>query len=334
MDWKLFRQSFWQIGSIAKLFFVQALSIYFLSNTGGFLAVAFGVRGCAARPEFFGWLLWLNLTAGFIFTFLALFPILFPRVVVEHISSDITFSVGGVRYPFMSTHPLYVLLDILLFIPAILFFWNGQTENICVFNVFYGQGWTALIVALAYPAIRLVCWFGLKIRIEARTVGNIKMPILCWYVLFVPFLIFIMVAYIESYISPRLRLASVETQTFKGGYDAHPEFHNKLVRVRGNIKRGIGKCGLFGKKDREDYPFGTVILDMGKGNGEIIVQAKNVGDVENLAFEAMSKQGQIFEAFGRLTKLPNPDKKFICGIEKLSDEPPKGGRALLEIEMP
>ena len=70
----------------------------------------------------------------------------------------------------------------------------------------------------------------------------------------------------------------------------------------------------------------------GTDNGEIMIQAKRPGQVMNL--ESEFKRGGIFEAFGRLSKLPNPEKKMLCGITKLSDDPPPGGRALLEIELP
>ena len=293
-----------------------------------------GARGCPARPEFLNWALWLSLTVGLGSAFLSTQPIFFPKVSLEQIPKELSLSISGLRYAFFSTHPLYVLLDVLLLIPALMLFWNGQTESICEFNLLWGQGWTALILASAFPLTRILCWYVLSLKIEARKIQNVWMPIAWWYLLFLPFLIFITVAYAESYIQPRLKVPVVEAQSFAGGLDAHPEFHNKIVRVRGVIKRGIAKCGLFGKKEREDFPSGTIILDLGKVNGEIIVQAKVPSMVENLSFEAASKQGQIFETFGRLSKLPNPDKKFICGIEKLPDDPPKGGRTLLEIEIP
>ena len=122
--------------------------------------------------------------------------------------------------------------------------------------------------------------------------------------------------------------------TFAGGLSKHPEFEEQIVRVQGKLVREIAKCGLFGKDPEEfDYPRGTVLLDMGKGNGQIMVQAKSVSEVKRLEIEAENKMGEIFEAFGTLSKLPNLEKKLVCGIGK-ADSEQKGGLALLEIEMP
>jgi len=52
-----------------------------------------------------------------------------------------------------------------------------------------------------------------------------------------------------------------------------------------------------------------------------------------LEIEAKNRNGQIIEAFGRLSKLPDPSKKMVCGIGK-ADSGQKGGLGLLEIEMP
>ena len=72
---------------------------------------------------------------------------------------------------------------------------------------------------------------------------------------------------------------------------------------------------------------------MGKKNGQIMVQVKKPSEVDILEAESVNKKDQIFEAFGRLTKLPNPEKRLICGIGK-ANAAQKGGLALLEVEMP
>lgn len=331
---KPFLKSFWQIISIVKIFVLQALSLYFLSYCCGLLVEAAGVRGCPAKPEALDWSLGLILMVSLGIGFLSLHPIVFPQVWHQEIAKEVSFSFTGLRYNFFSTHPSYILLDFLLLIPAFMFFWNGQSETLCEFNFAWGQGWAALFIGLFFPTLRLICWFVLGQKIYAMKVSNVWMGIAWWYIVAVPFIVFISYAYANSYIFPRLRLPVVDAQTFAGGYDKHPEFHGQLVRVRGVLKRGIAKCGLFGSKEKTDYPFGTVLLDMGKGNGEVFVQARKPYAVIVLENEAQNKQGQVFEAFGRLSKLPNPDKKMVCGIEKILDDIPKGGRALLEIETP
>ncbi len=96
-----------------------------------------------------------SLLAGF----LSFHPIIFPRVWLEEIGKELLGSKVAFRFPFFSTHPTYVLLDLLLLIPAILMFWNGQTLSLCEANGQWGQGLAALVMAIAFPALRLIFWF-------------------------------------------------------------------------------------------------------------------------------------------------------------------------------
>lgn len=331
---KVFLKGFWQVISILKIFALQSLSLFLLAYSGGLLAEVYGVRGCLPRPDFAGIFFYSMVVISIISFIVALHPIVFPRVWLEEISKEFTNSQFGIRFPFFSTHPSYILLDILLFFPALILYWNGTTETMCEFNFNWGQGFTALIVAIAFPTLRLIFWYVLGKQIYAMQARNVWLGIIWWYILMLPVIIVFSITYVKNTINPRLNITVVEVENFKGGLDAHPEYLGKLIKLRGNIKQGIAKCGLWGKKDRTDFPYGTVVLDMGEGNGEIIVQAKKPSHVLNLEAEAESKKGQVFETFGRLSKLPNPEKKMLCGISNLPDTPPTGGRALLEIEMP
>lgn len=332
MNTKTFLKSFWQVISIVKIFTLQALSLFFLSYSCGLLAEAYGARGCPPRPDSIGIIFYLTLGASVILGFLSIHPIVFPRVWLEEISKELIRSQVGFRFPFFSTHPSYILLDALLLAPALLLFWNGQSESLCAFNLQWGQGLGALIIAITFPTLRLIFWFILGKQIYAMQVKNVWLGIMWWYILTLPIIVFFSYTYVQSSILPRRGVLIVDSETFKGGLDAHPEFLDKIVRVRGKMKQGIAKCGLWGKKDRTDYPYGTVVLDMGDGNGELMIQAKKPGLVLDL--EADAQRGGTFEAFGRLSKLPNPEKKMLCGISKLSDDLLPGGRALLEVEMP
>jgi hypothetical protein len=332
MNWKPFLKSFWQVISIAKIFTLQTLSLFFLSFSWGLLAEATGSRGCPPRSDSFGIFLYLCLGFSFVFVILSVHPIVFPRIWLEEISKELVGSHFGFRFPFFSTHPSYILLDALLLVPALLLFWNGHSESMCEFNRQWGQGLAALIIALTFPTLRLIFWFILGKQIYAMQVKNVWMGIIWWYILTLPIIIFFSYTYVKSNILPRRNVQIVNSETFRGGLDAHPEFLDKIVKVRGKLKQGIAKCGLWGKKDRTDFPYGTVVLDIADGTAEIMVQAKKPSQV--LSLEADAERGGIFEAFGRLSKLPNPEKKMLCGISKLSDNLPPGGRALLEIELP
>ncbi len=166
------------------------------------------------------------------------------------------------------------------------------------------------------------------------TIDPPYIPVGWWYLIALPLAIFLTYTYMDQQVLPRLRVPVVNEKTFKGGLDKHPEFRGKIVRVQGKLVREIAQCGLFGKDPKEvPYPYGTVLLDMGKRNGQIMVQARRASEVRDLKVEAANRMNRIFEAFGRLSKLPNPDKKMICGIGKAKTSQ-KGGLALLEIEMP
>jgi hypothetical protein len=334
MDARTFLKSFWQIISIAKIFTLQTLSLFFLSYSCGLWAESAGVRGCPPRPEFLGLSFYLVSAASLGFTLAALHPIIFPGIWLQEISKELTRNQLGHRFPFFSTHPSYILLDALLFIPALILFWNGNTESLCEFNSQWGQGLAALVMAIAFPTLRLIFWFVLGKQIYAMQVKNVWLGIIWWYLLTLPVILFLCYGYVQNNIFTRMSVPVVDAETFKGGFDVHPEFADQVVRVRGIMKQSLAKCGLWGKKDRTDYPYGTVVLDMGDGNGEIMVQAKRPGHVLNLEANAVDKKGRVFETFGRLSRLPNPEKKMLCGISKLDDDPPPGGRALLEIEFP
>lgn len=332
MKARLFLKSFWQIISIFKIFAFQILSLFFLSYFFGLWAETAGTRGCLPKTEDQGFVFYFVLVIGIVLAVAALRPILFPHIWLEEISKEFSGLHQSFRFPFFSTHPSYISLDVLLFIPAIILFWNGNSESLCKYNFYWGQGFSALIIALAFPTLRLIFWYVLGKQIYAMQSQNILVGIIWWYILALPIAIFFSYIYIHNDILPRLNTPIVNSETFQGGLAAHPEFTDKIIRVRGTIKQGIAKCGLWGKIDRTDYPYGTIVVDMGEGNGEIMVQAKKHSDVQMLESEAQ-KDG-IFETFGRLSKLPNPEKKMLCGISNLDDELPPGGRTLLEIEFP
>jgi hypothetical protein len=332
MNVKTFLRGFWQTISVAKFFIFQTLSLFFVSYAVGMIAEAMGSRGCPPRPEFMGAMFYGIIIFAAVLAILSLHPIVMPGVWLQEISRDITRSKIDLRFRFFSTHPSYVLLDALLFIPALLLFWNGGTETMCEFNLEWGQGIAALVIAIAYPTLRLIFWYVLGRQIYAIEGNSVWLAITWWYILTLPVIVVFSSLYVESYIEPRRGLPVVNSETFVGGIDAQPQFRVGIVRIRGTIKQGIAKCGLWGKKDRTDYPFGTVVLDMGPGNGEVIVQVKRPGQVLDL--EAESKRQGEFETFGRLSKLPNPEKKMLCAISNLPDDPPPGGRALLEVEIP
>jgi len=338
MDPKTILRSFWQLINVVVIVGLQALSLFMISYAAALIAMGTGVRGCPARPEYFEWyglskIIVLSLI-GLCAFILSVHYIFNPSVWMQKIDKHLAFGPTHISLPFFSTHPLYVALDFLFLIPAIALFQGGRAETMCLLNREWVMGWTILLLACFYPIFRAVCWFVLNRKIEAMTIKTPWLPIIWWYIFAFPLFVFLTYTYMDKQFLPKLRVPVVNEITFKGGLDAHPEFLGKIVRVQGVLVREVAKCGLFGKDPEvTPYPFGTVLLDMGKRNGEIMVQAKKPNLVENLDVESQNKKDRIFEAFGRLSKLPDPKKRMVCGIGK-ADSKQKGGLALLEIEEP
>lgn len=334
MDARALLKSVFKLLSVIRIAGVQALCLFFLSYSAGIAAMAYGVRGCPPLPQYNTWYLWLLVLFGGAFLVVSAHYIFNPSVWMQTVNKQVALAPTDLNLPFFSTHPLYVFIDALFFIPAIAFFQSGRSETLCQFNDEWGMGWAMLFVAFFFPLFRVFCWFVLKRQISAMTIRPPLAPIVLWYAIALPILTFFTYTYMDQKVLPRLRVPVVNEKTFAGGLDKHPEFKGRIVRVQGVLSREIAKCGLFGKDpEKVPYPFGTVLLDMGEGNGQIMVQARKPRQVKNLEIEAENKMGRIFEAFGKLTKLPDPNKKLICGITKANSKQ-KGGLTLLEIEMP
>lgn len=313
---------------------VQTLAVIFVSAAFGRLALMIGARGCGASVGWYDLYFWIFLAVGLIATFISLYYIFRPSVWIVTVERRLVMSTTDASLPFYSTSPVFVFLDAVLFIPAFALLQAGRSESMCQFNSEWAFGWAFFLMAVLFPLVRTVSWFGLKRQIDARRIEIPWATLIMWWVLVVPITVYLTFTYLDKNVFPRLRVPVVNELTFKGGLKQNPRFMAGIVRVQGKLVREIAKCGLFGKDpEKSPYPSGTVLLDMGKGNGQIMVKANRPHLVDQLEIEAENKKDKYFEAFGRLTSLPNPAKKLVCGIGKADDEQ-KGGLALLEIEMP
>jgi hypothetical protein len=334
MQAKTLLKSFWQLVNVLRVAGVQFLSVFSLSFAIGHWAAGAGVRGCPAFAGSSGLFFWIALALGAVSTTIAIFYILFPAIWMQSVDRQLVFGSVDAHLPFFSTQPIYVFLDVVLLIPAIALFQAGRIEAMCQFNFDWAFGAAFLAVAVFYPILRTISWFVLKRRIEVKKIEIPWPTLIMWWILVVPLVSFVTYNYLDSQVFPRVRVPVVNEKTFKGGLEKNPKFMAGIVRVQGILVRDIAKCGLFGKDPlKYPYPAGTILLDLGKRNGQIMVKANSPSLVKMLEVEAGGRKGKLFEAFGRLSKLPNPTKKLVCGIGKASTKQ-KGGLALLEIEMP
>ncbi len=310
------------------------MSIAFGAYCIGQAAVIFGVRGCPGYGGLGNLYFWVFGLFGTVATVIAVYYIIHPAVWMLTIDKQLSFSRTDVDLPFLSTQPIYVFLDVLLILPGIALLQAGWSETMCQFNFECAFGWGFLLFSLFYPLLRVFCWYVLKRQMSARPVPIPWPTLIIFWVVAIPIVAYVTVSYLNSNVYPRLRVPVVNENTFKGGLEKNPEFADGIVRVQGKLVREIAKCGLFGKDPEvTPYPAGTVLLDMGKKNGQILVKANKPSLVDLLEVEAEGRLDKLFEAFGRLSKLPNPEKRLVCGISKADDEQ-KGGLALLEIELP
>ena len=234
MDPKTILRSFWQLINVIRIAGLQALAIFFLAYAAGILVMARGVYGCPPLPEYNNWYLWLMVLFGTVFLVVGVYYIWHPSVWLQTINKHIALAPTDLHVPFFSTHPLYVFIDAILFIPAIALFQSGRAESMCQLKSEWGMGWVLLILAFFFPIFRVFCWYVLKRRIEAMTLKKSPwMPIAWWIVLVLPLTIYSTYSYMDKQVFPRLRVPVVNEKTFSGGLDAHPEFLGKIrLRVR------------------------------------------------------------------------------------------------------
>lgn len=334
MDLKFFLGRFWQLANVIRIIGVQALSAFCIAYVLGKLAVILGVRGCPSAAGFFNYFLLVFTITGVAATIVGLYYILFPAIWLQKIDRQLVFSSSDLSVPFLSTRPVYLFLDAGMLIPAITLLIGGIGETMCQFNFEWVFGWSFLGMVFLFPVARTVSWYFLRRRIEAKHVRIPWTTLILWWILTVPAALVLSYFYYERHVSPRLRSPIVSTESFQGGFDKNPGFSTGIVRVRGKLVREVLKCGISNKAaEKLPYPASTVLLDMGPGNGQIMVKAGTVEQVELLGIEAADKVGKTLEAYGRLSSLPNLSKKNVCGLEKVATAQ-NGGLALLELELP
>lgn len=250
-------------------------------------------------------------------------------------------TIPAIEYPFVSTHPSYLLLD--LVVVGICFFIFTLTPQ--------GPGWTfeqsradALLVLGAYvPLLRLISWFILKRRPALVDTSQAWKPVALFVGLFLlPIFLLCLVLWYRLEIAEKKRMANlpvVSAQTFAGGWQAHLDlidsghFENKdglkkvtrEVRVKGIQKNSPQTC------TQGPHRFATVLIDLGEG-GEALVFRSNE-EADKLVKLTQNQEGKPIELTGRLRNLPRlsevPPWQNICGLGEL-DPPPPSGRLLLK----
>jgi hypothetical protein len=278
---------------------------------------------------------------------------LFPRVVpvswtpVFSTSNAIAVNPSwSVEYAFPTNHPSYVFIDLIV-IGFWGFFrwlmWESNDERLYEANI-----WVA--VAAIVPAWRLICWYILRRRPDARgmedAVRAAWKPVASLYVWCIgPLLAAFLAAYIYESTKSRRILAAMPTvdatsfseQTFAElrNPDIKDKEMTRLIRLRASQRSGEAQRCF----DRERRPSVAVLADFGR-HGIVIIQNERTSrddlGLETLVERAKGNAGKTIEAIGHLTRLPADReipgwrRPFFCGLERSEPRP----RWLLEESKP
>lgn len=92
-------------------------------------------------------------------------------------------------FDFLSTHPSYVLIDLLAIVFAVFYLWIGASGDFEM-PIF----WIAFGTAVAIPVLRLAAWYGLGLRIPATKDSEAYLPPLWSFLIFVSILLLVIFA--------------------------------------------------------------------------------------------------------------------------------------------
>ena len=245
------------------------------------------------------------------------------------------------EYLFASTHPSYVFVDLLscAFWWFVRWLWSEGWEE----RAF--QGTILLVMSLAIPAIRLLAWYGLRLRprVDANTKEELRSswkPVAILYGLFGAIAIVCAAFIIPSELRDRreradreAKLTVLDAASWHGalsfGELRDPGKTNapvtRVVRLRG-IQKSVEATGCGNKP--EEISFATVVATVGRD--DILIFTSTAPS--DLIRRAAGNEGKRIEAIGRLGPMPDepPSWKKFCRLEDL----PRRPRWLFEEEKP
>lgn len=319
-----------RVANLCQLYVASFISIFCFGTFGGILAARYGYHGCAPQLDKFDGsydFIWLGvglLLAGWVVK-----TIIFPKFkrLNRSIDNDGLGYGEYERVSFASTHPSYVLLDVLLLPVFYLIYSIAANDVRCSFLQENVRGSIVLLLAIALPVFRLFVWYGLRRQIsDTEAVKEAPKALIPLYIIIAPIFIMMAVLYVQMFTFPQWRAPVADAKTFVGGLNSHPEFRDVVVRLKGVQKSEPFECNKF----NGEFACATVLVDVGEG-GEVLVKVCGI-EQQDLVKQARGNVGKPFETFGKITPIDSK-KKDLCGLETLS-KAPLGGRYLLETELP
>lgn len=249
-------------------------------------------------------------------------------------------TIPEVEFPFASTHPTYIIADMVMIPAAYLLLMLSESATGCSYRPIISGDRFALCLSVAIPLVRLFGWYVLGKRPPPKSLVGAHKPvlILCG-ILALPVVILCNLWWKEDRVRKLTPIA--DAGTLAGGLAAHPELTGKVVRLRGTLLRAEVKQCVCRAKDECTYA--EMPLSLGPDQ-EVVVQAVAT-DVWDLKKKAQGARGTAFETFGRLQPYPPgsdaaaqrrpPGKQPppTCGASDYGPAP-AAGRSLLIVEYP
>lgn len=171
-------EGFYKIPSALKILLIELVAVFFFSVTLAGLITAIRPGIFPLFTELDGFEDWIMALVGPIFMAWALYDIFRPRVKEQ--TWGIFFRVS---FRFCSTHPSYVLIDLLTAAFAMGFVWLGMVGKFETTIL-----WVVLATASFFPVLRLASWYILGRKISGLEIRDAYKPALWVFCMF--FLIF------------------------------------------------------------------------------------------------------------------------------------------------
>lgn len=310
-------------GSLAKLLMMELIMVFFLAAAYAEIRRRFGAHGCPPEAGAVDWQTFALLAVGLYGFYWVFFKqIFFAKTIVDQ-------TVGGpFPFSFLTTHPSYVAIDLITVGVAAIARYAGGTVEVgeCVNTHGWLLGGFAFALACAIPLTRLFCWYVLGQRTWPRLQTPERRSAWKPVAFFCAVLALPAALAIHWALQDRLADANwpvADEATLAGGLAAHPDYDDRVWKVRGKIKwERVSRCACEGAAACSQ---GEMMLDLGAG-GEVLIRTGYAGGVRNLIADTEGRVGQIYVRNGRLHKLPNAKAKLCRDY----GPPPPAGRALLE----
>ena len=326
--------------NVIQIIFVEYLAIMLLASVVATLMARRGILGC---PPDLGYALGLFQIVVGILGLVAfgwsVIGILRPRELPQMAFHRLIVSVGNVNlqiptkeagaYLFPTSHPSYALVELtflgMLFLPAYIFGLRPSYVG-CELQWFYAQAWTFVALGLFFPGLRLLAWYGLRLRPPTSAVRDAHIATYIPLAIVLPVILFI----VGGVMGPQLIARTVDGARFAGGLAAHPDYEGRSLKMRGVLAAEPVLCGC--QRDRATVcRVATSRLDLGPG-GDVIVRgiSEYGNDLRDLARRGIGREVSIYGLLTAQAPVPYKTAYETCSADPF---PRTAGRPRAYLEM-